>query len=356
MKPPMPPHLAFVSGIAALLLGTTTALADVLVSDIDTASVFLVNSTTGNRTTFSGAGVGSGVDFQNPEGIAVQTNSQVLVVDTGLAAVVQVDPTTGNRTVFSGGATGSGQAFVTPFGAAIASNGSVYVSDAGDQAGDGFIVKIDPATGNRTLISGLGVGSGDAFSEIRGIATTGGNVYVTDVANQAVYQIDPTTGARTIIYDATHGTGPALGAPLGITVDSQGNLLVADAGDQEVIKINPQTGVGSVVSGGGTGAGTAFALPSGVTVDSGGQIQVADSGDSSVPALPAVFNVSPLTGDRSVLSDDNHGTGPSFQNLDIGIAQDTPPTVVGVPEPSSLVLAGLAVACALGYRCCRRVS
>jgi sugar lactone lactonase YvrE len=331
-----------------LAFGATSTFADLLVSDLDTSSVFLVSSTTGNRSTFSGAGVGMGVAFSNPEGIAVQASGQVLVADNGVAALFQVNPTTGNRTLLSGDGAGTGQqSFVTPFGVTIGSGGQLYVSDAGDQAGDGFIVRVDPVTGARTLISGLGAGSGDAFSNIRGVVFVGGELYVTDVANQAVYRVDPITGARTIISDATHGMGTFFGAPEGLTVDTKGNLLIADAGNQTVVRVDPVTGNRTIVSGlGMMGTGTGFALPSGVTVDSLGKIQVADSGDLGIPALPAVFNVDPTTGNRTILSDFAHGSGPRFQNLDIGISQLTP--VAAVPEPSTSLLIGVALACALG--------
>jgi sugar lactone lactonase YvrE len=351
MKPWAAVRASIVLVPIVLVLGATSTFADILVSDLDSSSVFLVSSTNGNRSTFSGAGVGTGVAFNNPEGIAVQASGQVLVADDGVAALFRVDPTTGNRTVLSGTGAGTGQAFVLPFGVTIGLGGQLYVSDAGDAAGDGFLLRVDPVTGARTLISGLGAGSGDAFSNIRGVVFAGGQLYVTDLANQAVYRVDPTTGARTIISDATHGAGAAFGAPEGLTVDAGGNLLVADAGNQTVVRVDPVTGNRTVISGlGMMGTGTGFALPSGVTVNSLGLIQVADSGDLSVPALPAVFNVDPTTGDRTILSDFAHGSGPSFQNLDIGIAQLLPTPTPATPEPSSLVLIGVALACALGYR------
>jgi sugar lactone lactonase YvrE len=335
---------------AVILLGVSSGFADILVSDLDSSSVYLINSATGNRSIFSGGAVGTGTAFSNPEGIAVQSSGQVLVADDGLAALVQVNPMTGNRTVLSDDAGhGTGQAFVLPFGVVVSPSGQIFVSDAGDTAGDGFIALVNATTGNRTLISGLGAGSGAAFGNIRGIVYSGGELYVTDLANQAVYRVDPTTGARTIISDATHGTGVAFGAPQGLSVDARGNLLVADAGNQQIIRVDPVTGNRTVVSGLGTGTGTGFALPSGVTVDPLGNIQVADSGDLGINALPAVFNVDPTTGNRTILSDFAHGSGPKFTNLDIGISQLAPP-IAGVPEPSSALLLCFAAACALGVR------
>ncbi len=334
---------AWLGGSAPVAAGLITG--DVLVSDLNVPALFSVDPTTGNRTIFSGGGIGTGTAFSGPEGIAVGASGTVLVADNGVAALFTVDPTTGNRTLLTGDGAGSGQALVTPFGVAVGSGGQIYVADAGDQAGDSFVARVDPTTGASTLISGLGAGSGDAFSSIRGIlAAPNGTLYVTDVANQALYSVNPTTGARTILSDATHGTGISFGAPAGLTFDSSGNILIADASDGAIIRVDPATGNRTLFSTGGTGP--QFTLPFGVTTNASGQILVADSGDSSIPTLPTVFLVNPTTGNSSILSDANNGTGTAFQNLDLGIAVYQAP----VPEPSSIVLMAVASSlCLLAY-------
>jgi sugar lactone lactonase YvrE len=306
--------------------------------DINVPAIFDVNPTTGNRTIFSGPSAGTGTALSSPEGIAITSLGAVLVADNGVGALLQVDPATGNRSILSGSGVGTGQAFVLPFGVAINPGGQIYVADAGDAAGDGFIVRVNPTTGARTLVTGLSAGSGDAFGNIRGIAVAfDGSLIVTDLATQAIYRVDPTTGARTIFSDATHGTGLALMAPEGVTVDSHGNILVADAGDASILRIDPLTGNRTLVSGSSTGTGTALSLPFGVTLNAAGQILVGDSGDLSIPTLPAVFQVDPTSGNRTVLSDFAHGSGTRFQNFDLGIAVYT----AAVPEPSSLALLAL---------------
>jgi sugar lactone lactonase YvrE len=336
--------------LSALLGGATRSSADVLnpgdilVGDINVPAIFDVNPTTGNRTIFSGPSAGSGTAFVSPEGIAINGSGGVFVADSGVGALFGVDAATGNRTILSGAGTGTGTAFVLPFGVAIGAGGNIYVADAGDAAGDGFILRVNPLTGARILISGQGVGSGDAFGNIRGIAVgSDGSLIVTDLANQAIYRVDPTTGLRTILSDATHGTGLALMAPEGVTIDRNGKILVADAGDASILQIDPLTGNRTLISGGLTGAGSAFSLPMGVTLNASGQILVGDSGDLSIPTLPAVFTVDPTSGNRTDLSDFAHGSGPAFQNFDLGIAV----YVAAVPEPSSLALLALGAAALL---------
>ncbi len=319
---------------------------DVLVSDLNLSAVFQVDPTTGNRAIFSGSGTGTGTALNSPQGIAIESSGTVLTADNGVGALFQLDPTTGNRSILSGNGVGSGQAFVLPFGVVINSGGQIFVSDAGDAAGDGFIVRIDPTTGARTLISGLGAGSGDLFGNIRGIAFGADNaLVVSDLANQAIYRVDSVTGARTILSDATHGTGTDFVAPMGMTVDGAGRILVTDASSGSVFSVDPLTGNRTILSMSGIGGGPSFAIPSGIVLNSTGQILVADSGDSSVPALPTVFLVDPTNGNRSILSDASNGSGVDFQNLDLGIA-----VVRSVPEPSSLMLTAFAAFCVMGFR------
>ena len=48
------------------------------------------------------AQVGTGSSFLAPRGVAVEADGNLVVVDQGLAAVVRVDPVTGDRTIVSG--------------------------------------------------------------------------------------------------------------------------------------------------------------------------------------------------------------------------------------------------------------
>ena len=52
--------------------------------------------------------IGSGPAFVTPIAVAVTADGMLVVTDVGLEAVVQVDPATGNRTIISDANTGSG--------------------------------------------------------------------------------------------------------------------------------------------------------------------------------------------------------------------------------------------------------
>ena len=45
--------------------------------------------------------VGSGPAFEFPSGIAVEPDGSLVVIDSGLDAVIRVDPETGDRTIIS---------------------------------------------------------------------------------------------------------------------------------------------------------------------------------------------------------------------------------------------------------------
>ena len=112
--------------------------------------------------------VGSGPEFVNPQAIAIEASGQWLVVDNSLDAVVRVDPATGDRTVVSGciiipdgpcvdspppspaNLVGSGPEFVNPQAIAIEASGQWLVVDNSLDV----VVRVDPATGDRTVVSG----------------------------------------------------------------------------------------------------------------------------------------------------------------------------------------------------------
>ena len=88
--------------------------------------------------------------FYLPRGIAVEATGGLVVVDRGLdkavrgspsAAVVRVDPVSGDRTIVSDDVTGAGPAFTFPFGIAVEATGDLVVTDGGR------VVRVDPLSG-----------------------------------------------------------------------------------------------------------------------------------------------------------------------------------------------------------------
>jgi streptogramin lyase len=202
---------------------------------------------------------GTGPEFESPLGIITERDGTLMVVDSVLNAVIRVDPISGDRAIISGPSVGTGPGFINPMGIGVDADDSLLVVDEGLRA----VLRVDPETGDRAIIStslapdGGSIGSGPAFLSPVGIAFE--------------------TSDRPLIPD------PALG------------ILVVDAA-LGVIRVDPETGNRDIVSGAGVGSGPAFIRPRGIAVELGADIVVTDVG------LDAVVWMDPENGDRTILS------------------------------------------------------
>jgi tripartite motif-containing protein 71 len=123
-----------------------------------------------------------------------------------------------------------------------------------------------------------------SFGQPNGVAYYGGNVYVVDQVNNAVYEINVSGSNPTTVLTswAASGGGPA-GAflnPEGIAVDGSGNVYVADTGNDYVEEFNFSLLPASplVAEFGGTGSGNGeFNNPSALAVDGSNNIYVVDA-------------------------------------------------------------------------------
>ena len=125
----------------------------------------------------------------------------------------------------------------------------------------------------------------DAFSQPEGVAVDGGgNLYVADAENNAVYKMTLSGGVYstpTVIA----GNSLSFSYPESVAVDGAGNLYVANVGwnggDPSVVLFTLQPD-GTYTQ---TSLGTGWEYPSGVAVDGGGNVYVADNGSDSVVEL-----------------------------------------------------------------------
>jgi streptogramin lyase len=89
------------------------------------------------------------VPFGFPAGIAVEADGHLVVTDVGLNVVLRVDPDTGDRSIVSDTTTGRGAPFASPVRIAMEADGHLVVVDSGLQA----VIRVDPTSGDRTLVS-----------------------------------------------------------------------------------------------------------------------------------------------------------------------------------------------------------
>jgi len=161
------------------------------------------------------------------------------VTDAGQDAVLRVDPITGDRTVISSPLIGNGINLEFPLGIDVEADGNLVVTDISLDA----ILRVDPTTGDRTVVADATTGSGPVLSFFRSITVdTDGGLIVTDGTLHGVFRVDPTTGDRTVISDATTGNGPMFVLPRGIVVDTDGNYVVVDIVLGVVVFVNRATG------------------------------------------------------------------------------------------------------------------
>lgn len=261
-------------------------------------------------TTDAGTGYGSVITFKTSASTA----------DTS----VTVSTIAGNSTAGLANGTGTNAAFNSPSGTAIDAQGNVYVTDSFNH----LIRKITP-TGVVTTFAGsgaLGFNGGTAttaqFYSPNGIATdAAGNVYVSDLGNNAIYKITSSgivtvlAGSGTAGYVNGAGTIAAFNAPQGLVADASGNVYVADQGNNRIRKIT-SAGVVSTLTGTGAGGNingdatvATFNRPYGLAIDATGNLYVTDQGNYAVRKVTPAGVVSMLIGTTATTGLLNTPTG-----------------------------------------------
>ncbi len=170
-------------------------------------------------------------NLDDPTDMAFLSNGDIVVTDDsftiGRPDVVEVNPSTGVRTLISGNGRGSGPALVMPATVAVEASGYILVTDVAAGTGNQRVLQIDPATGNRIVLTGALVGSGPAVT-VAAVGLENGVIYVTDVVGNQIMSVDPATGARTLVSGPGRGTGPGFVSPISVTSDSPDSIVVLD--------------------------------------------------------------------------------------------------------------------------------
>ena len=173
-------------------------------------------------------------------------------------------------------------------------------------------LQIDPATGNRIVLTGNGVGSGPAVT-VAAVGLENGVIYVTDVVGNQIMSVDPATGARTLVSGPGRGTGPGFVSPVSMASDSPDSVVVLDMeqpptgsgfGLGALIRVDLATGNRTVLSVDGNPKGSpAFDTPIDVQYNACEKaFYVLQTGFGS-PAEPGrVMKVDPTTGVRSLFA------------------------------------------------------
>ncbi len=269
---------------------------------------------------FDGQGGGSGaIEFDAPQGIAVDGYGKIYVADTGNDRLRSIDPNAGQVATLAGDGTagfanGNGQAgsgeLNHPVG--IAFGGAIYAGDTGNDC-----IREVTSAGLKTMSGQPAAGFADGASSVArfsgpaGIAGRQWSVFLADPGNHRIRFVDQAGKASTLAGSGAAGTadGPAASAtfefPAAVAVDATGKVIYVvdrDANDVRVLQNGNVTtlagnGVAGDVDGTGGANGTAeFNAPQGVAVDSDGNVYVADTGNNRIRQIDPSGNVTTLAG------------------------------------------------------------
>lgn len=266
-----------------------------MISDFGVPGLILVAGD-GGRSLFSASPVAG---FVSIRALTILADGSISAADFGGNRIFSVDPDSGVRTVVSGsdasgGTIGTGQPFNGPVATVELDAGTLAVAQF--QAPSG-ILAVDKATGNRTPLTGFGIGSGPEVAA-RGFTldpNDGNRILATSFNEDAIIAVDVATGNRSFVSKAgTVGEGPGFNNPLGISVDpADGTIFVSDLGALAVYRVTPAGDRAILSANAGVGSGPGFASPFGIAVIDG-ELFVADN--------TGLFRIDRTTGDRELLS------------------------------------------------------
>ena len=181
---------------------------------------------------------------------------------TGRQGLFGIHSVSLNRRLISGG-----QHFLWPIGLDVLNDGNLVVIDSGESvANPGRVIRVDPNTGNQTLIASGGdlywpTGGTVADNESGVPVATRGLVFVSDIGSvhaqtsakndvlRKIIQIDPGSGTQTVLFSTTndfaYNAPPItnLYHPTGIEVDpGSGSLIIADSWSKTIWKLENTAG------------------------------------------------------------------------------------------------------------------
>lgn len=167
------------------------------------------------------------------------------------------------------------------------------------------------------IIHATGDGLGNTLDGANSVAVdSSGNLYVTGLGSDNVFQITP-GGTITEIIDATgDGLGHGLDAASGVAVDAVGNVFVGGNGSSNAFKITSSGGITEIIDATGDGLGNTLGTITGLAVDPSGNAFVASFSTSNV------FKITPGGVITEIIDASGDGLGNVLTNI-FGIATDS---------------------------------
>lgn len=317
--------------------------------------------------------IGENARFDQPQGVALETNGNILITDSANSTIRELTPAGVVTTIAgfpgsSGSADGIGQnaRFNSPTTIAGDAVGNFYISDTANftvrkmfRQGTNWLVttiagqagttgSADGTNGSAEFGSILVVNHGKAlppsyiYAGPSGLAVDqAGNIYVADAGNATIRKITP-AGTNWIVSTIaglagakgyTNGIGPnsAFQFPQGLTMDSQGNLFVADQGVYPTIREVSLVGTkwmvstfAGLLSGWTDGMGTnaSFYRPAGISRDAANNLYVVDTVNDDIREINTAGEVSTVAGSLQANGNADGVSSNAFFNYPTGVASD----------------------------------
>lgn len=204
-----------------------------LVVDPYMGELVAVNLIDGVRTLISGGGLGSGPDLAQPVDVEFDESTgttRALLLDPGLGGIVAVDLVSGDRSVISGGGVGAGPPFQLQPWSTVSMDvegDTAWVMDSATDLFGNRLLAVDLSSGDRTLVSGDGIGSGRPLFDSEDVAIDAAGGRALTFSMKDLVSIDLASGNRSVLSGSTVGSGPALGDPVLVAWDDvEGRALV----------------------------------------------------------------------------------------------------------------------------------
>lgn len=189
----------------------------------------------------------------------------------------------------------SNPSFEIPHLLATGPGGQVYVADnyfgTPDQRA---VVRLDPVTWEPTIVASGG------FGFITGITLEpSGKLLIVDAGGSQIVRVDPSTGSRTMV-----SLGGKLHNPQDVAIEADGSLLTTVATvangptttPRQILRIQAGTNAQEIVSAGGL-----FVTPQWLAVAADGTIFTSDTGGNTTP--DRVLRVHPQTGGQALVAE-----------------------------------------------------
>jgi DNA-binding beta-propeller fold protein YncE len=311
-------------------------------------------------------GTGTAARLYGPTGVTVDSAGNIFVTDGSNNTIREITPA-GVVTTIAGvaGSRGSTNGLINaarfnqPTGIAVDTDGNLYVADTGNNIirkliNSGGVYYTTTLAGTAGVSgSGDGIGAAAQFNHPYGLAINSGNLYVADTQNSTIRLVTSTGAVSTLAglagnYGNVDGTGSAarFSFPYGVAVDSAGTLYVADSLNDTIRKVTlggsvttfaGQAGIGG--SRDDTGLLAKFNQPCGIVVDSTGNVFVSDTSNNTVREITPAGVVTTLAGlAGSAGSADGSGSAVRF-NRPFGIAVDSSGNVIVADSSNNTIRA-----------------